>query len=93
MMNATPPRVGPNRRKLTKHKVPGKASHWAVHADGHDTGLRISKGDTPRWGQSQEWDVTDAHDDDKYLFSARGVSLAMDRLDTIALSVAWAGFQ
>lgn len=85
--------AGPVTRKLTKHRTPGTSGGWSVHADGHDTGLRITQGEPPKWGQAQEWDVTDSHDDDAYLFSARGLGLAMHRLENIALAVAWAGFR
>lgn len=38
--------------KFTKKKDP---KGWRVFADGRDTGLTITKGDAPKFGQRQEW--------------------------------------
>jgi hypothetical protein len=65
--------------KITKHREEGG---WRIRANGKDTGLYIEKGDAPRWGRSQEYDLVNTKDD-HWLFTGRGVALVMDRVNEI----------
>lgn len=64
--------------KVTKHR---SAGGWAVHLDGSATGLFITKGQGPRWGMTQDWDVMRGEGPEaEWLFEARSASGAMSVL-------------
>lgn len=69
---------------LTKHRDEGG---WRIRSNGIDTNLRIEKGAPAKFGQPQEYDVVNTGCD-AWLFSARGVALAMDTVAEIYAEVA-----
>jgi hypothetical protein len=66
--------------KLTKKR---DGTVWRVHCNGRPTTLCITKGDPPKFGHQQVYDVF-SEADDAFLFEAKGVGIAMGILQTIA---------
>lgn len=45
---------------------------WRIHINGKPTTLLALKGDPPKWGDVQRWDLVDEADD-TFLFDAKGL--------------------
>jgi len=73
-----------NVPRLTKHREEGG---WRIRSNGIDTNLRIEKAAPAKFGHTQEYDVVNTGCD-AWLFSAKGVSLAMDTVAEIYAEVA-----
>lgn len=67
--------------KLTKRK---EGSDYRVVINGKDSPIYINKGDAPRFGAPQEWDVCIDGEYHDFLFSASGLAVAMSKLEKLA---------
>lgn len=70
--------------KITKHR---EDNGWRIRSNGTDTNLMIQKAEAPRWGRQQEYDLIDTASD-AWVFTGRGVSLIMERLEGIYAEIA-----
>jgi len=58
-------------------------SRYAMLADGRGTGIYISKGEPPKYGCPQEWDVCLEDARHTYLFSCKGLGLCVEAIQKI----------
>lgn len=76
--------VKENAMKLTTRR--GENGSYEVLVDGHGTGIRLAKGETPRWGMTQEWSIGVCAEDgtvDWIVADQRGKALALETVAKI----------